>query len=173
MSETKTTTKPLKEPNQKPLTHNKNPKTNSISRESNQNTMGACESSESKSKIPYQNIRAKLKQRKEEELKDKLFHLANTKRHIVRVRRLKGFNPTKLSHVIANQGESVEKDYEVLYPPIGQGQFAEVRKAIHKTTKIERAVKIINKKKCHPMELMVIRDEVSRFFKNFSTRFDI
>jgi calcium-dependent protein kinase len=73
------------------------------------------------------------------------------------------FNPVKYDHVIANQG-NVEKEYELITPPLGQGAFGEVRKAIHKSSGLERAVKIIYKDKSDPVELAKIKDEVSLIF---------
>lgn len=54
-------------------------------------------------------------------------------------------------------------------PPMGKGAFGEVRKAIHKASGIERAVKIINKKALDHEELGKIKDEVfkSKFLKYF------
>jgi calcium-dependent protein kinase len=74
------------------------------------------------------------------------------------------FNPVKYDHVIANQGH-VEKEYKLLNPPLGQGAFGEVRKAIHKSSGLERAVKIIYKDKSDPAELAKIKDEVSPIFE--------
>jgi calcium-dependent protein kinase len=69
------------------------------------------------------------------------------------------FNPNAYDHVIANKG-SVEKEYKLITPPLGQGAFGEVRKAIHKASGLERAVKIIYKDKSDPVELAKIKDEV-------------
>ena len=69
------------------------------------------------------------------------------------------FNPVKYDHVIANEG-NVEKEYKLITPPLGQGAFGEVRKAIHKASGLERAVKIIYKDKSDPVELAKIKDEV-------------
>ncbi|EGR33828.1 protein kinase domain protein [Ichthyophthirius multifiliis] len=52
---------------------------------------------------------------------------------------------------ISNEGFVKEKlgkihhDYTILNPPLGKGAYGEVRKAIHKTTQIARAIKIISK----------------------------
>lgn len=70
------------------------------------------------------------------------------------------FNPVMFDHVIANEG-NVEQEYKLLSPPLGQGAFGEVRKAIHKSSGLERAVKIIYKDKSDPAELAKIKDEVS------------
>ncbi len=69
------------------------------------------------------------------------------------------FNPVNRAHVIANVG-SVEADYTLISPPLGEGAFGEVRKAIHKATGLERAVKIIRKTSSTPAELEAIKDEV-------------
>ena len=69
------------------------------------------------------------------------------------------FNPVKYDHVIANSG-NVEAEYKLITPPLGQGAFGEVRKAIHKSSGLERAVKIIYKDKSDPVELAKIKDEV-------------
>lgn len=69
------------------------------------------------------------------------------------------FNPMKFDHVIANAG-NVDKEYELISPPLGQGAFGEVRKAIHRASGLERAVKIIYKDKSDPVELAKIIDEV-------------
>ena len=69
------------------------------------------------------------------------------------------FNPVRYDHVIANSG-SVEKEYRLLTPPLGQGAFGEVRQAIHLSTGLKRAVKIIYKDKSDPVELEKIKDEV-------------
>lgn len=70
------------------------------------------------------------------------------------------FNPIKYDHVIANSA-NVEKEYELISPPLGQGAFGEVRKAIHRASGLERAVKIIYKDKSDPAELAKIIDEVT------------
>ena len=72
------------------------------------------------------------------------------------------FNPVMYDHVIANSG-NVETEYKLITPPLGQGAFGEVRKAIHKSSGLERAVKIIYKDKSDPVELAKIKDEVSHF----------
>lgn len=54
------------------------------------------------------------------------------------------FHVTTLDLVSAKAGK-IAMDYQLLSPPLGSGAFGEVRKAIHKLTKLERAVKIINK----------------------------
>ena len=74
------------------------------------------------------------------------------------------FNPIRYDHVIANRG-SVEKEYRLITPPLGQGAFGEVRKAIHLNTGLERAVKIIYKDKSDPVELAKIKDEVRKKLK--------
>lgn len=76
------------------------------------------------------------------------------------------FNPVKYDHVIANKG-NVEKEYKLISPPLGQGAFGEVRKAIHKSSGLERAVKIIYKDKSDPAELAKVKDEVKIYFHNF------
>lgn len=69
------------------------------------------------------------------------------------------FNPMKYDYVIANAGK-VDKEYELISPPLGAGAFGEVRKAIHRASGLERAVKIIYKDKSDPVELAKIIDEV-------------
>lgn len=70
------------------------------------------------------------------------------------------FNPMKYDHVISNTG-NIEQEYELISPPLGQGAFGEVRKAIHRASGLERAVKIIYKDKSDPVELAKIIDEVN------------
>lgn len=72
------------------------------------------------------------------------------------------FNPMKYDHVISNSG-NVDKEYELISPPLGTGAFGEVRKAIHRASGLERAVKIIYKDKSDPVELAKIIDEVIEF----------
>jgi len=54
----------------------------------------------------------------------------------------------------------ITKEYNVLSPPLGRGAFGEVRKAIHKSTSIVRAIKIIYKESSTPNELKRISNEV-------------
>lgn len=54
----------------------------------------------------------------------------------------------------------ITKEYNVLHPPLGRGAFGEVRKAIHKSTSIVRAIKIIYKENSAPQELKRITNEV-------------
>jgi hypothetical protein len=71
------------------------------------------------------------------------------------------FNPLAYDHVIATKG-TVENEYRLDPIPLGQGAFGEVRKAIHLSTGLERAVKIIYKAKSDPQEIMKIKKEVKR-----------
>jgi calcium-dependent protein kinase len=41
----------------------------------------------------------------------------------------------------------ITKDYSLINPALGSGAFGEVRKAIHKTSGLTRAIKIITKEK--------------------------
>lgn len=59
----------------------------------------------------------------------------------------------------------ITKEYNVLSPPLGRGAFGEVRKAIHKSTSIVRAVKIIFKDNSTPQELKRITNEVDMLKK--------
>jgi calcium-dependent protein kinase len=54
------------------------------------------------------------------------------------------FKVTKSALVGENEG-SIFAEYELVGAPIGKGEFGEVRKAIHRKTKITRAVKVIYK----------------------------
>jgi calcium-dependent protein kinase len=47
-------------------------------------------------------------------------------------------------HLISNKGNA-SKDYTLISPPLGAGAFGEVRKAVHKASGLERAIKIIYK----------------------------
>jgi hypothetical protein len=57
----------------------------------------------------------------------------------------------------------VEREYNLISPAIGQGAYGEVRRAIHKASFLERAVKIIYKDKSNPVELAKIKDEVNLY----------
>jgi serine/threonine protein kinase len=52
----------------------------------------------------------------------------------------------------------------LLNPPLGQGAFGEVRKAIHIESGHERAVKLIYKEKSNPFEIASIKNEVFMLF---------
>jgi calcium-dependent protein kinase len=52
----------------------------------------------------------------------------------------------------------------LINPPLGAGAYGEVRKAIHKASGIERAIKIIYKAKADPEELSKIKSEVTIIF---------
>lgn len=73
------------------------------------------------------------------------------------------FNPVQYDHIIANKGNA-NQDYTLINPPLGAGAFGEVRKAIHKASGIERAIKIIYKAKADPEELSKIKSEVTIIF---------
>lgn len=74
------------------------------------------------------------------------------------------------SHIALNQG-NINQDYKLLYPPLGQGAFGEVRKAIHLKSKLQRAVKILIKDNADPHEIVQIKEEVSEFkFQEKKTR---
>jgi calcium-dependent protein kinase len=55
-------------------------------------------------------------------------------------------------HLISNKGNA-SKDYTLINPPLGAGAFGEVRKAVHKASGVERAIKIIYKAKAGASEL--------------------
>lgn len=55
--------------------------------------------------------------------------------------------------------EEVNKRYEIK-EVLGQGSFATVKRAVHRSDKKEYAIKIIKKSKLNPEELAVIHDEV-------------
>ena len=38
-------------------------------------------------------------------------------------------------------------DYQILDPPLGKGGFGEVRKALHRVTNFQRAIKLIKNRK--------------------------
>ena len=42
----------------------------------------------------------------------------------------------------------IQNDYILFNPPIGTGSFGEVRQAVHKSTGLKRAIKIIPKEFC-------------------------
>ena len=50
-----------------------------------------------------------------------------------------------VEHYGRKKTSPLTNDYKILDPPLGKGGFGEVRKAIHKYSGLERAVKIINK----------------------------
>lgn len=50
-----------------------------------------------------------------------------------------------VEHYGRKKNSPLTDDYKILDPPLGKGGFGEVRKAIHKYSGLERAVKIINK----------------------------
>jgi calcium-dependent protein kinase len=49
------------------------------------------------------------------------------------------------SNLVNQRTGQITKDYTILRPALGKGAFGEVRKAIHKTTGMTRAIKIIDK----------------------------
>ena len=69
------------------------------------------------------------------------------------------FNPTRHVHVIANKGH-VSQDYDLVEPPLGEGAFGKVMKAVHRASGLERAVKIIEKGRSTPEMVEQIKDEV-------------
>ncbi|CAD8205468.1 unnamed protein product [Paramecium pentaurelia] len=54
----------------------------------------------------------------------------------------------------------ITKDYTLLNPPLGNGAYGEVRKAIHKSTNLMRAVKIIHKSQTTKQEQERLINEV-------------
>ena len=70
----------------------------------------------------------------------------------------------KQGHVIANFGP-VAEEYKLIFPPLGEGAFGQVRKAVHKQTGLERAIKVIYKEKLKQSDIEKLIDEVI-FFLN-------
>jgi calcium-dependent protein kinase len=50
-----------------------------------------------------------------------------------------------VEHYGRKKSSPLTNDYKILDPPLGKGGFGEVRKAIHKHSGLERAVKVIYK----------------------------
>ena len=55
---------------------------------------------------------------------------------------------------------SINNDYQIIYPPLGQGTFGTVYKAIHHDTQQFRAVKVIRKHKKSKHEQDLITNEM-------------
>lgn len=64
------------------------------------------------------------------------------------------------NNLVLQNKNRILREYSILSPPIGKGSFGEVRKAIHKSTGLNRAVKIINNKASTSEELERITREV-------------
>lgn len=64
------------------------------------------------------------------------------------------------NNIVLQNKNRILREYSILSPPIGKGSFGEVRKAIHKPTGLNRAVKIINNKASSAEELERITREV-------------
>lgn len=73
----------------------------------------------------------------------------------------------KVSHIdfINQKSGDILKYYELYEPALGKGAFGEVRKAIHKLTGIERAVKIIQKRNTSGEEQKRLINEVEMLKK--------
>ncbi|CAD8109050.1 unnamed protein product [Paramecium sonneborni] len=59
----------------------------------------------------------------------------------------------------------ITKDYTLLNPPLGSGAYGEVRKAIHKSTNLMKAVKIIHKSQTSKEEQERLMNEVNMLQK--------
>jgi serine/threonine protein kinase len=87
---------------------------------------------------------------------------------------IQGRDSTKVKRVISNVEElnlgtanmvfenknKISKEYNILWPPLGQGAFGEVRKCVQRETGQVRAVKIIFKDNATEEELKRILREV-------------
>lgn len=73
----------------------------------------------------------------------------------------------KVSHMdfINEKNGNISKFYEFYEPPMGKGAFGEVRKAVHKLTGIERAIKIIKKSTTNEEEQKRLINEVEMLKK--------
>ena len=67
----------------------------------------------------------------------------------------------KKENLIIHKKNNISKEY-ILGKTLGKGAFAQVRLAVHKATKQNRAVKIINKKKVDMQELLTEISIVSK-----------
>jgi len=63
--------------------------------------------------------------------------------------------------MVSEKYGNISNDYELLDPPLGTGAFGQVRKGVHKTTGMVRAVKIIDKKLASADELEKLTNEVT------------
>lgn len=52
------------------------------------------------------------------------------------------------SDLVQEKTGIIQNEYILFNPPIGVGSFGEVRQAVHKTTNLKRAIKIIPKDSC-------------------------
>lgn len=68
----------------------------------------------------------------------------------------------RVSHTdfISQKDGNITKFYDIYDPPLGKGAFGEVRKAIHKLSGIERAIKIIKKSTTNEEEQKRLVNEV-------------
>ena len=64
------------------------------------------------------------------------------------------------SNMVFENKNKISKEYNILWPPLGQGAFGEVRKCVQRETGQVRAVKIIFKDNATDEELKRIQREV-------------
>lgn len=69
--------------------------------------------------------------------------------------------PIYASDFVREQTADIESQYELLSPAIGSGAYGEVRKAIHKASRLMRAIKIINKDQLNSEEQDLLINEVN------------
>jgi len=78
------------------------------------------------------------------------------------------FNVSHMDFIIQKAG-NISDSYDLFNPPLGKGAFGEVRKAIHKATGIQRAVKIIRKNTTNEEEKKRLINEVEMLRKIVKT----
>ena len=74
------------------------------------------------------------------------------------------FNVSHMDFINQKSG-NISNYYDLFEPPLGKGAFGEVRKAVHKVTGIERAVKIIRKNTTNEEEKKRLINEVEMLRK--------
>ena len=72
----------------------------------------------------------------------------------------------KKENLVIHKKINISKEY-ILGKTLGKGAFAQVRLAVHKATKQNRAVKIINKKSCGTLSVQQL---LSYFLFNFTDK---